>query len=141
MRGLTIVAAVITLLCITLSQADADTRVVPFNSPLAPEIKTLADVPLHVAKEMPDEAWFWWAKAHNEREYQKAAASRGTRVLGYSTQVDTNYKATNPGGNYFYQNRGTSRATIGQRSFTQSYERRTGGLPAVIYNPFCRAKK
>lgn len=144
MRGLLIVA-LLSILSVPSFARETELPAVPRHAPAAVHTETynkLSEVPYDFAKNFPDELYYWWAKSFNERSYRLAAESRRpAKRTAIVTESTTEYNSTTPGGNFWYQYGGDSRGQIDQRTFQRAYESRSGGLPAMIYNPYCRENK
>lgn len=102
--------------------------------------EALAQVPYAIAQKFPDDLWYYWATSHNELEYRIAAESRSqSRPIYQQENEVTDYNSTSPQWSYWYGDRGgnSSGQIDTQRSHRVFYEK-VGGLPAWIYNPYCR---
>lgn len=129
-----------------INKADARETVLPPTPELKEpkNINDIYDLPYEFAKNLPDELWYWWAKHHNSLSYDLAALSRRMVAAGETPPVNvttstTEIRAQIPASRYWYGDRGgdvNSRADT--RTESRVFRARHGGLPAVIYNPYCR---
>lgn len=128
-----VLVALLGLLCI--SKADAREVEIPQGSISGINLSQYSP---QQAKTLDDTLYYFWAIAHNQAEYERAAASRGTRILGSMTEQRTEFNTRTPGGDWYRSYGGDIRGRIDNTSRTRLYEQRTGGLPAWIYNPYAR---
>jgi hypothetical protein len=104
-------------------------------------VEEFAAVPYDFAKNFPNELYYWWAKAHNEREYDLATQSRrvinrvGVETANGEQSVDAGVRGSAWAARSVYSAAGSFEA---QHS-TRVFEFREGGTPAIIYNPYARS--
>lgn len=98
------------------------------------KFKSLADVPHDFAKHMPPEMYYWWAKAHNARQYE-----------GIQSQPSKNYRITTSGNlydsrSYRSNRRGRRYGSLNYNSqtFTREFGTTNTRGPVTIYNPYFR---
>jgi hypothetical protein len=105
-------------------------------------VEEFAAIPYDFAKNFPDELYYWWAKAHNEREYD--LATQGRRVINRVgvTTSDGEFRSdgTVLGNGWTRRSAYATSGTFGSRNTERTFEFREGGGPAVIYNPYVRSK-
>lgn len=76
-------------------------------------------LPYDYAKRLPPELYYWWARAHNARQYQRGTLS-SPGVLRIRDNISY--------GKGYYK---------GETQY-QSFDRRSSNGPATIYNPYFR---
>jgi hypothetical protein len=100
-------------------------------------VEDFRDLPHDYAKRLPLELYYWWAKAHNQRQAARTPATthgvlqiqEDYSIMGTAPPTPT-WNGRSRGGRF---NANSSRTTT-QRYFPQQ----TGSGPAMIYNPYFR---
>jgi len=98
-------------------------EITPPTTPPPESLEALGNLPHSVAVQLPDDLYFWWAKAHNERVQKSQTTSE---YVGSRTRYNQTRSRNS--------NRYNSDVEIQSRRFySRSYT-----PPAMIYNPFYR---
>ena len=113
---------------------------IPRYIPDGLEIKTvtsLEELPYEFARNLPDELYYWWARAWNNAQYnQSPEVVRTTSVedQDYSSRTTGAYSGGYWGGPFASNTNSSTRLT------GRVFETTAGMMPAIIYNPYAREK-